>query len=396
MAYFPRHTVNIISSKPNEFIYVKTKAPYSGFIIETNSGQYFAGKDSSNPGKELLKAEKYSGEGKFGLNRDVVRYNILRENLKQERIKKKTIFSTKITPSEEDYERGHYKRYFLSKNNNPERVFEISEQAYDDFFKKRSKYDHYLYSAGIITWSLEGDVYTNNFNTLESVMGEVPGIKNAFPLLNEFYIMPEYSEGDSNKYNIPNRFYPNEEPIPANLPPTYKLPNVQNQKCLNCAFFNQNNNNCKKWKALVRQAYWCKSWKMIPIDMEVEFENYMNKIMAQKQKEKDRALANDLTQPPTNPKAKEIAEMEALEREKQRQIKIRNVRAYILSGEDPKWLESTRKKAEKNGRSLGAQALLEAQFVTPVESTSGGGVSSGGGNMPSGGGGSSGGGGGGY
>ena len=83
-------------------------------------------------------------------------------------------------------------------------------------------------------------------------MGEVPGIKNAFPLLDEFYRKPEYTPGDSQMYNIKNRFYPDEEPIPNNLPPTYNLPKVQNQKCANCIFFHASKNHCKKWKALGR------------------------------------------------------------------------------------------------------------------------------------------------
>lgn len=397
MSYFPRHTVNIISSKEGEFIFAKSKRPYNGPIIETNSGQFFAGSDSSNPGKELLKSSKFKGDN-FGDNPEVIRYNNLKVNLKQERRKYKNIFSTKITPTEEDYERGHYKRYFLVRNNNTERVIEISEQAHDDFFKKRSQYDHYLYSAGVITWVLEGDVYTSNFKTLENIMGEVPGIKNAFPLLDEFYRRPEYNEGDEQKYNITNRYYPDEEYIPNNLPPTYNLPKVQNQKCANCIFFNQKNNNCKKWKALVRQAYWCKSWKMVPINMDVEFESYMNKIMALKQQEKDRTSLGDLTLSPQNQKLKEIAEIEALEREKVRQEKITNTINYILSGENPEWLENTRRKAEQNSRSLRDQARLEAEYVTPRESANGGSTPSGGGGTMSsgGGGGTSGGGGGGY
>ena len=137
---------------------------------------------------------------------------------------------------------------------------------------------------------------------------------------------------------------------------------------------------------------------MVPINMDVEFESYMNKIMALKQQEKDRTSLGDLTLSPQNQKLKEIAEIEALEREKVRQEKITNTINYILSGENPEWLENTRRKAEQNSRSLRDQARLEAEYVTPRESANGGSTPSGGGGTMSsgGGGGTSGGGGGGY
>ena len=192
-------------------------------------------------------------------------------------------------------------------------------------------------------------------------MEEIPGMKNAFPLLDEFYRKPEYNQGDSSKYNIPNRFYPNEEPIPVNLPPTYNLPKIQNQKCANCIFLGET--KCNKWKAKVRSKYWCKSWKMIPIDMEVEFENYMNKIMAQKEKDKARSLANDLSQTPKTPDQKLLEEIKKLEREKLKEEKIQGTKKYILSGENRKWLRKTRKKARKNDRTIDDQAYREAKYV---------------------------------
>ena len=42
------------------------------------------------------------------------------------------------------------------------------------------------------------------------------------------------------------------------LPPAYDLPTNGGQKCMNCSFFK--NNNCSKWKAQVRQQYYCAAW----------------------------------------------------------------------------------------------------------------------------------------
>ena len=246
MSYFPRHTVNIRTAEQGEFVYANSKAPYNGSIVETATGEVYAGNSSTNIG-EILEKVSHEVNSKFGNNRSVRHFNFIRKQHLQQRKKLKTIFASKISPQEEDYERGYYRRYFLAKNNNLERVIEITKESYDNFKKRRSQYDHNLYSAGIITWSLEGDVYTTNFNTLEKLMEEIPGMKNAFPLLDEFYRKPEYNQGDSSKYNIPNRFYPNEEPIPVNLPPTYNLPKIQNQKFANCIFLGET--KCNKWKA---------------------------------------------------------------------------------------------------------------------------------------------------
>ena len=62
--------------------------------------------------------------------------------------------------------------------------------------------------------------------------------------------------------NIDNNFYYEDgEAIPRPpLPGAYQLPSNEN-KCINCKFFLEAASYCKKWKADVRQNYWCAAWQ---------------------------------------------------------------------------------------------------------------------------------------
>ena len=286
--------------------------------------------------------------------------------------------------------------------NNSENVLEITKKSYDDFLKKRMDYDRNLYNVGYIEWHLEGDVYTKNFNTLENEMKIVSGIKNAFPLLDEFYIKPEGDPAEWSLYNIEGRFYPSNGSqvpleIPRNLPPTYRPrpipvfnPNddtvdVGPPQCGNCVFFNQQNKKCAKWGALVRAGWYCKSWKVMPNEAFNDFEDHINNVMKQ-QEESDRQAFNKLVD---NPELKERLELERLERRKRKRMKE-------MTPEERRKRRERRRKRKQRRREREQQEMMDNTTFTPP--TEGGEFSSGGGNMSSGGGGgmSSGGGGGGY
>lgn len=60
-----------------------------------------------------------------------------------------------------------------------------------------------------------------------------------------------------------NFYYEDGETIPRPpLPAAYQLPSNEN-KCVNCKFFLEAASYCKKWKADVRQNYWCAAWQGI-------------------------------------------------------------------------------------------------------------------------------------
>jgi len=73
------------------------------------------------------------------------------------------------------------------------------------------------------------------------------------------------------------RYYPDGEPIPADLPPAYQLASnaevPQGQNCANCQYYNPDNQQCSKWNnAIVRPLYWCKKWEPVQEQSELTAE----------------------------------------------------------------------------------------------------------------------------
>jgi len=63
---------------------------------------------------------------------------------------------------------------------------------------------------------------------------------------------------------IPGRTYPDGEPIPESLPPSYSEAGVQGpeyQNCANCGYWNGKEGYCNKFDATVRPTWYCVSWE---------------------------------------------------------------------------------------------------------------------------------------
>ena len=68
-----------------------------------------------------------------------------------------------------------------------------------------------------------------------------------------------------------DRTYPDGEPIPAALPPSYKQAETR-KRCENCKYYRIG--ACMKWGAAVRANYVCKAWKPMLRTVEVDVESY--------------------------------------------------------------------------------------------------------------------------
>tara|TARA_R110001592_G_scaffold222170_2_gene477270 strand:- start:358 stop:1554 length:1197 start_codon:yes stop_codon:yes gene_type:complete len=288
MTYYPKQSIFFRQSAVGEFLFKTNKSPYEGPIMETSTGKYYAGEDYMDMGSELIKATTLDmGSLGFGYSSDVHIYN---SNLKVPIFAKRKLYKsptpTKIQPTEEDYERGYYTRYYMVKTNNDAHVFEVSEKTYDNLTgpKPKEKYDENLYKAGAFLWALKGNVSSINFLTLEEEALMTPQINIAFPLLTEFFKPPKPKKSDSYKYDIQGRFYPDDDinEIPNNLPPTYNKGNYD-INCSNCIFFHASKNHCKKWNANVRGAYKCKSWQIVQRRVDASYEEYLKEINEEKE-----------------------------------------------------------------------------------------------------------------
>ena len=243
--YIPKSKARI--KKTTEGFIVKTTGKnYSGDYIETYNKKYFAGTDTNNLTIELLKSEETSNN--IGQSLDSDKYTILQNATYQKLKKYDVIPGSKSIPSEEDYNRGYFLRYYLIRVNS-NYYKEINIKTYNKYSSKK-KIDEALYDLDMLKWALVGDVMSINFNMLKIQERKHPGITRIFPIYNEFERIENY--------DIKGRNYPDLTEIPSQLPPSYDLPKVANRTCQSC-FYNKNN-KCKKWNADIKSNYWCKSF----------------------------------------------------------------------------------------------------------------------------------------
>jgi hypothetical protein len=307
--YVPKGKVQILQTEGNEFIFIRNGMTYKGPYIETSDGKFYAGDDpyKRSRGNELSKRST----------------NVLKPRTKNERTfninkpphfkylnKTKPILISKPRPTEEDYKKYKFTRYFAKKINSELGYLEIDKETYDSIQGKENVYDHILYHVGTIEWALRGDTFTINANTLIKEERYWNNLSMIFKNLKE-YKSDEPIDTDSNihpieiqtdflsthlqeailfsqkkprdtspktlmsktnhtLYDIPDRKYANGEPIPPNLPPNYGWPKpiekvlVEKQHCHNC-YFNQMG-YCGYWGAEIKHEYWCYSW----VDIEEE------------------------------------------------------------------------------------------------------------------------------
>ena len=262
MTYIPKSNINISHANKGIFIYRYSKAPFEGYYIETAEGTYFAGNNPLQLDQEIIKITDYTPKTtnttgitdlvpSFGTYLSNKKYKILKPHIRSKLENYKTITSTKNIPTNEDYTKGWFYRYFVNRINDSFNYEEINFDTFNKIQKATSEYDPNLYRVGSLKWSLKSNNWIPNGKQLELL--RKTGFKNIFIL---FPNLIEFQKRTN--HNILNRTYSNGDPIPPSLPPAYGLPKKVNQQCGNCSF-NQGG-HCNKWMADIRSMYWCKSW----------------------------------------------------------------------------------------------------------------------------------------
>lgn len=183
MAYFPKSKINIKETSGDEFIYAISKKPYKGFYIEFSDGSYYAGKNPRNLGEPIKKPDVVLNS--FGDSKDFQKHRLIKNGIYQKLKKHKEIPTLKNIPTENDYERGYYSRYFVKRINSKFRFMEINKETYNSMIKKENKYDYNLYIPGSIIWDLTNSMESNKLSLikLERIF---PNVSTLFPLPDEF------------------------------------------------------------------------------------------------------------------------------------------------------------------------------------------------------------------
>ena len=140
---------------------------YMGYYWRTSDRKYFSGRNPDGPSKELeLGIEKRVIKTSQGEIRDP---KFSDENIGYTRLKgyenlpiqsSPTVYVP--IPTESDYQRGEFQRYFCYKNNNKRDIIEISEQTYAKLINKDSSILFSQYTQFTLPWSLTNSKVNRN------------------------------------------------------------------------------------------------------------------------------------------------------------------------------------------------------------------------------------------
>ena len=182
--YQPKSKYNIKEAAPGEFIVKKTRAPYFGFYIETSGGKFYAGNDPKRLLSEIVRPTP--APNNFNKNRDILKYNVLNNQTYGKLKKVVDIIPFKSTPSERDYEKGYYTRFFLKRVNERFGYIEVSPSTFKDVKTGKNTVNHVLYEAGKLRWSLHPNARQVNRTQIFLQRDQFPDLEVLFSNLSEF------------------------------------------------------------------------------------------------------------------------------------------------------------------------------------------------------------------
>ena len=199
MSYIPKSAYQILETSGADYVTPDGK-PYVGYYILTSDGA-FVGNDIRVPNKIKLRkslslTQKVKQPNNLFIIEDNVRYFALKPAETGFLKTTRPIVSTKTKPTEKDYEKGFYVRYFCKRNNSETAYFEINKFTYKQLITNSYNFDFNLYSADKIVWALDGDVLKANSNILKRKSRFFPNISSLFPKLNEYQKLRYANEGE--------------------------------------------------------------------------------------------------------------------------------------------------------------------------------------------------------
>ena len=188
MPYFPKSKVNIKEASTGEFVYKEGRKAFKGKYLELSNGKYYAGTNVVNLGDELEKTKEEPSNNRIGNSFDSQKYSLLKKKKKKFLQNTIRVPINKPTPTEEDYNKGYYIRYFAKRINQLKGYIEINSDTFQKL-QEKTDYDYHLYVVGSITWALKNGTRKVNNNNLRILERTFPYISDFFPILNEFEII---------------------------------------------------------------------------------------------------------------------------------------------------------------------------------------------------------------
>ena len=183
MAYIPKSKISILDTPGGEFINKSTGASYIGKYLELSNGKYYEGSNPSQLDQELIIP---LSSNQLSNNRDSLSYNNLKPKITKFQSQVKSIYPTKSLPTDKDYTRGYYTRYFARKVNEPRGYIEVDVDIFNSIRQRKKTYDFNLYEVGSFTWNLKKGSTTSNSINLQILERTFPFVSIIFPKLDEF------------------------------------------------------------------------------------------------------------------------------------------------------------------------------------------------------------------
>ena len=183
MAYKPKSKFNVLDTPGGRLVYKSNYSPYVGKYIELSNGKFYAGSDPSNLGGELIIP---LSTNRITDNKNSNVYSSIRLETANFLSTVKAIYPFKNIPTEDDYKKGYYNRYFAKKINEPRGYIEIDSDVYNSINEGKKEYDFRLYIVGSITWNLKNGTSEPNSINLKVLERTFPFVSLLFPKLNEF------------------------------------------------------------------------------------------------------------------------------------------------------------------------------------------------------------------
>tara|TARA_R110002167_G_scaffold109869_1_gene280008 strand:- start:17 stop:901 length:885 start_codon:yes stop_codon:yes gene_type:complete len=186
MTYIPKSKLQKLQASINDnFINPLSGESYVGPYVKLSNNSTYAGNGSTLQ----YKIERRSTPQTPNINRDRNSsiYSVLKSGIEDFLNNVTDIISSKSLPSEDDYKRGYFTRYFASRNNSPHTYIEVNQETHRNILTSSPKHDFHLYTADSIIWALTGNVFKINPLTIKNKSKKYPFIDNFFILINEFH-----------------------------------------------------------------------------------------------------------------------------------------------------------------------------------------------------------------
>lgn len=180
--------------------------PYSGDYYQTYDNKFFSGPNPIiGPSEELKPFEDFG-------NSDYLNASNLPSSVKNQFVRQTNITKTQALepvsyypkPTEEDYTRGYFIRYFIKKINSKGFVTEISEEEYNSFNNGTVRYDVSFYLVTQIFWKITGSLNTKRYSQYDIRLGIIEvNTKNTEEAGKKFLGLTEFIGGEYAKFSRP-------------------------------------------------------------------------------------------------------------------------------------------------------------------------------------------------